>query len=364
MAKPNTLNPEPVRWWLAAAILLAIVLVVPIPAWVIDEFYSRDMYPWFQRIMTTGSNILPFALLDVILLVTAIAFLYRAVRLFHVARQRGLIDAIWEAFRRLVRFAAITALLFLWAWGFNYRRLPLETVLRGQPANVTNVESLKVAFADAASLAARIRSQTQPEGRPHSIALELKEPMNAALRSIGRTPLDVPGEPKYSLVLTPFFNWSGVTGMTNPFGHEILILPELLPYERAFVIAHEWAHLSGQADEAEASAVGWLACMRGGPTLAYSASLYLIMETAAAMPADARQGLMAHLDAGVRSDLDAIAERMKQEKPAIARTANRVYDQYLRANHVPDGTASYGRALSLILASPFRDALSAYTITR
>jgi hypothetical protein len=55
---------------------------------------------------------------------------------------------------------------------------------------------------------------------------------------------------------------------------------------------------------------------------------------------------------------------MKQQKPTIQATTNRVYDEYLRANHVADGTASYGRALSLILSPPFRDALSAYTIGR
>jgi hypothetical protein len=314
--------------------------------------------------MTGCTNVLPFAVLDVILLLTAIAFLYRLVRLFNVARQRGLIDALWEGFRRLVRFTAITTLLFLWAWGFNYRRLPLETALHGQVMVTPTVDALKVAFGDAAALAARIRAQSEPEGRLHSIALELKEPMNAALHLLGREALLTPSEPKYSLVLTPFFNWSGVTGMTNPFGHESIILPDLLPYERPFVIAHEWAHLAGQADEAEASAVGWLACMKGGPSLAYSASLYLIVETAAAMPENARQEMMGRLDASVRSDLDAITERMKQQKPTIQQTTSRVYDEYLRANHVADGTASYGRALTLILSPPFRDALSAYTISR
>jgi len=364
MARPNTLNAEPVRWWIATAVAALIIAIVPIPAWIVDDFYSRDMYAWFQRIMTTATNILPLAVLDIILLVTVVAILYRLVRLFHVARQRGVIDALWEGFRRLVRFAAITVLLFLWAWGFNYRRLPLEAAVKGQTATAPAVDALKVAFGDAASLAAGLRLHAETSGRPHSIALELKGPMNVALRLIGREPLETPAEPKYSLVLTPFFNWSGVTGMTNPFGHETIILPDLLPYEKPFVIAHEWAHLAGHADEAEASAVGWLACMKGGPTLAYSASLYLMWETAAAMPADTRQALMANVDAGVRSDLDAISERMKQQNPTIQRTASRVYDEYLRANRVADGTASYGRALQLILSPPFRDALSAYTITR
>jgi hypothetical protein len=48
----------------------------------------------------------------------------------------------------------------------------------------------------------------------------------------------------------------------------------------------------------------------------------------------------------------------------VQRTASRVYDEYLRANRVADGTASYGRALQLILSPAFRDALSSYSITR
>ena len=70
---------------------------------------------------------------------------------------------------------------------------------------------------------------------------------------------------------------------------------------------------------------------------------------------------MARLDAGVASDLRAIASRMKQtEDPTVSRTANRVYDEYLKANRVADGATSYRRALRLILSPPLRDALSTY----
>jgi hypothetical protein len=363
MARPYSMNPEPIRWWIVAPVLALVAAFAPVPAWVVDDFYSRDMYPWLQSIMTAGTNILPFALLDAILVGLLIAVLYRTYRLFHVARQRGIIDALWEAVRRIIRAVAILVILFLWAWGFNYRRLPLETALKGGAARL-NAETLTAAFSDSAALAARLRPVVEPEGRFHSIALELGEPMNLALRALSRSPLGTPGEPKFSLLLTPFFTWSGVTGMTNPLGLETIVLPELLPYERPFVIAHEWAHLSGHADEAEANAVGWLACMKGNPTAAYSASLFLIMESGDALPAATRKDLLEKVDPGVRSDLDAIADRMRQQRPAVERATSRVYDQYLRANRVADGNASYGRALQLILAQPFRDALSGYTISR
>ena len=152
--------------------------------------------------------------------------------------------------------------------------------------------------------------------------------------------------------------------MINPFGLETILFPDLLPFERPFVLAHEWAHLAGHGDEAEASAVGWLACMKGDPVLAYSASVWLLMETARAMPRDLRETAMSRLDPGVRADIDAIVNRMQAQNPAVQRTTTRVYDGYLRANRVEDGAASYGRALTLILSPPFRDALSTYTVSR
>ena len=62
----------------------------------------------------------------------------------------------------------------------------------------------------------------------------------------------------------------------------------------------------------------------------------------------------------MREDLAQIAARMQEQQPQVQRAAFRVYDEYLRANQVEDGTASYGRALSLILSPPMRGALDSY----
>jgi len=106
--------------------------------------------------------------------------------------------------------------------------------------------------------------------------------------------------------------------------------------------------------------VGWLACMNGPPQLAYSASLYLLREAGAALPDEARADAFSRLDPGVRSDLVAIAQRLLQEHPTVQRAAFQIYDEYLKANRIPDGAASYGRALSLILAPPLHDAMVNY----
>jgi len=78
-----------------------------------------------------------------------------------------------------------------------------------------------------------------------------------------------PGRLKHSL-LGPYFRWTGVDGMVNPFGLEVIANPDLLPFERPMTIAHEWGHLAGLANEGEANLAGWLTCMRGSIADQYS----------------------------------------------------------------------------------------------
>jgi len=360
VAGKQVVTAEPIRGWLFFLIIAAALLFVPLPAWVVDEYYARGIFPTLQSWLTTATNVIPFALLDVLFIV-AIYFLLRGVmHFFSVAKHVGVMDALWEVTKRLIRVAAVVTIVFMWFWGFNYRRLPLDTILPAGPTNPTP-QMLEATISDANVLATKLRgSSTSADLTFQEVARQLREPMNTALHQLNRTPLVTPGRPKFSLVLTPFFTWTGVDGMINPLALESIVHPDLLPFERPFVLGHEWAHLAGHADEAEASAVGWLACMQGNSTLAYSASLYLIMEAGAALPGDARHEAMVRLDPGVKSDLDAIADRLKREQPTMQWAASRVYDGLLRVNLVSDGSRSYGRALSLILSQPIKDALSTY----
>ena len=339
----------------------ALVVLIPTPTWAIEEFYSRHLYPWVQNGVTFLSNLLPVALIDLFILAAVALVVLRVVRLAGRAKREGLPAAAWESAQRLLRAAAVLLLLFMSIWGCHYRRSPLEAALEDvdQPTTALLVSVIGKANGLAASL--RPGVQGQPQMSYDETSRRLVAPMAAALRDLDLEPLARAGRPKHSFILTPFFTWAGVNGMINPLALESIVHPGLLPVERPFVLAHEWAHLAGLADESEASAVGWLACMRGEPALAYSASIYLIMEAAAALPGEAWRQASAKLDEGVRADIRTILERMRQQqKPQVQRAAFRVYDGYLKANRVEDGTASYGRALSLILSPKLRGALEGY----
>jgi hypothetical protein len=354
--------PGPVTGWLLAACLALAMFFVPLPAWIVDEFYSRDFYPWLQNGLTAFSNLFPVALMDVLIIAAVLAVLYRLAMLVVVARHVTVRAAVWQGVRRIVRAAAVLVAAFLFTWGCNYRRIPLEATLTGGARTMPSTETLETAVLEANALAAALRPSLQgaPPRTFDEVAAALEGPMNTALARLNLEPLRRPGRPKFSVILTPFFTWAGVNGMVDPFMLESLLHPGLLSFERPFVLAHEWAHLAGEADEAEASTVGWLACLNGPPPAAYSASLFLIMEGAAALPPAARRRVGAALDAGVRADINAIAKRAEAEKPQVQYAASRVYDHYLKANRVADGAASYSRALSLILSPTVIEAMGQY----
>src|SRR5205085_5071164 len=103
-----------------------------------------------------------------------------------------------------------------------------------------------------------------------------------AMRQLGASRETTVGRPKRTL-LDWYFVRAGVSGMTDPFFLETLVASDLLPFERPFVIAHEWSHLAGLTDEGEANLAGWLACIAGSAADQYSGWLFMYDEAMAAV---------------------------------------------------------------------------------
>src|SRR5690349_17946877 len=118
-----------VPFWIGALVTAAVLAVAPVPTWMIEQFYSRDFYSFEQGLVTSMSNAVPLAVLDLLLLVLLVIIVRWLVRFVNVWREHGPVDAVWEIFRRVVRTASIVAIFFLLMWGLNYRRIPLENAL-------------------------------------------------------------------------------------------------------------------------------------------------------------------------------------------------------------------------------------------
>ena len=170
----------------------------------------------------------------------------------------------------------------------------------------------------------------------------------ATIRALGGAVPVVPGRPKQTL-LGGYFHEISVAGMTDPFFLETLVAPDLIDAERPFVLAHEWAHLAGYADESEANFVAWVTCRHGDALAQYSAALTLLAYAEPSRP------LRDVLDMGPKVDLAAIRERYRMTNETLRFAAQQGYDTYLKANRVEEGVLSYDAVVQLILGTTLDD---------
>jgi len=327
--------------------LAAAAALVPLPASAVEGTYSRGIYPAIQQALTPISNAVPLALLDV---AVAILLLGSIVALVKRARTLGWAAAARVAGLRLIQATAVIYLLFLLMWGLNYRRVPLEDKL--------DFDRSRVTAAQAAELAAEaVRRVNLLHGRAHAL-----RPDHAALAGsfaaaealmvshTDRAPrVTATGRPKRSL-LGLYFRRAAIDGMTDPIFLEVILNPDLLGVEEPEVLAHEWAHLAGYADESEANFLAWLTCLRGDALAQYSGWLSAYLRVSSVLPREMRRSLP-RLDEGPQADIRSVAARYNRSSPVVRRAATDVYDTYLKANRIPEGVANYDAVLQLILGT-------------
>jgi hypothetical protein len=340
----------------AVVVVLALLAgVAPIDSRLVEQWYSTGIYPAIQQILTPISNLVPFALLDVLLVLALCTAVIMLVRGFLQARRKKAWRPILITLVRLAATGAVIYLAFLAVWGLNYRRVPM--VARLVLDRAASPEAILELGRTAVRQLNALHSSAHAEGWRTSPWRErrMRDAFAEVLVRLSDATPAVPGRLKSSL-LGPYFRWTTVDGMINPFGLEAIANPDLLPFEQPFVAAHEWAHLAGYADESEASFVGFLTCVRAAAPAAYSGWLFLHWQINSEVSAADRRELAAALQEGPRRDLAAIAERLRSGEVPLLRDAGwRVYDQYLKANRVEEGVRSYGLVLTLLTRARFQD---------
>jgi hypothetical protein len=338
-----------------AAVIVAAVacLLLPLSPSLIERWYSTGIYPGFQRLLTPLTNLLPFALFDVITLGAAALAVRAIVRAVRQARQLRRWQPLLTTTVNLATAAAAIYLVFLVCWGFNYRRLPMAARLivdRSAPGEQA-VEALGLQAIE--QINALYGAAHAAGDVPPLKDERLRAAFDTVQGYLSDAPRAVPGRLKQT-IYGPYFRWTSVDGMVDPFALEVMANPDLLPIERPFVAAHEWAHLAGYADESEANFVGWLTCLRASEAAQYSGWMFLYWQLANEVSGATRAKLATALAPGPRADIDAIVERLRRgQLPALQRSSWAHYDTYLKANRVEAGVRSYGLVVTLILRAKF-----------
>ena len=355
--------------WLRLALILAacVVAAMPLSSRFVEAWYSRGIYPVLQGYVTSASNAVPIALLDISVLVLVAAL---GLGFWRRVRAAGVLRALTSSVVTLLTLTAVVFLLFFVLWGLNYRRVPLDQKIEYDQSRVTREAALRLGehalrevnrlHAAAHGLDDGLEAGSTVSADRHSgpsadaRGPTLEAAFASAQRLLGSQRMAVPGVPKRSL-LERYFRVAAIDGMTDPFFLEVILNPDTLPFERPFVLMHEWAHLAGYTNESEANFVAWLASTQGDDMARYSGWLAIFEHVVASLPKADRVMLTSQLAAGPRRDLQQAAARYARASPAVRIAARDVYDTYLRANRVNDGVASYTAVVRLMLGAGLED---------
>ena len=320
------------------------------------RLYGVWFYPRLQASLTPLSNRTTLPLFDIIwmgLVLGVLVTLWLAVRRAWRARSLRPLGST------LLTTVTIVAGLYLWfvlAWGYNYRRPAVEAALPRFSAERVTPAALRALGERAVLRANELYPPAHAQGFPADDAVPqaLLDSLHDVEHTLGRTRPTVPSVPKRPLT-APYMRAVGVSGMLAPLMLETYLNPDLTGPERPYVLAHEWAHLSGFAPEEDASFVGVLAALRADVPAQYSAWLFLVSEAAMRLPVAARRDVLAPLAEGPRRDLDAIAERLRYRVPWLDRASWVAYDRAIKSQGAESGVAGYGRVIELLLGSGVLD---------
>ncbi len=344
-------------WFLFAGFSLVLrTLLQAHPAWT-EQWYSRGFFQGVRYTIDYLPGWLPFPftyLLFAVLLWKLIlggSFLFRKTV---PLRQRLL-----QSGRHLLAFIAGTIALFYWVWGYNYSRIPIEQHL-ALPAISLTTENLKMALDTQTTLVLALRRQIQADSSqplalefaPAKLEHDIRREVTRELQLLG---YPTPGRPRGR---QPFWDGFllrfGAAGIYNPFTGECNIDQGLHPLTKPYNLAHEFCHGYGFADEGTCNFLAYLALENSNdPLLRYSAELDYWRELASTyrqLEPEAYLPFRAALPTGFRADLDNIYQQMAQYPEYFAAFRYDVYDQYLKAQGIPEGMANYGKVIPLVMA--------------
>ncbi|MBM4390773.1 MAG: DUF3810 domain-containing protein [Deltaproteobacteria bacterium] len=330
------------RWAMLASGPLAMLAQHLVPSAVVEQAFARGLSPALARAIGTVTGWFPLSVAELGVLALCLSARWWWRRGWAIACTLSL------------GYAAFVAL-----WGLNYRREPIGAALGLEPRDST-VDELRALVDD---FVARMNLAREAVPEREGVATLSGDFADAAARAqdtyrragVERPWLAGDYAPVKPLLLSPAASAGGLAGVYIPFTAEPHLSTSALPFTLPFNACHEMAHQRGVAREDEANFVAFLVARdHGDPDFRYSAYAGVLSHLL---------GALAQVDPdSARAARDALSPRVRADREAYKAwwDAHRVdwlwsasaaaNHAYLRSNGVPDGVASYGRVVDLLLA--------------
>ena len=339
--KPN------VRYLVLGVLLGLVWLTQLIPA--LATFYSQTVYPCFSYILSSFSNLFPFAIGDLFI------FLSIAGIIIYPIYTRLRKKTPWK--KILLRDGEYLLWVYVWfylAWGLNYsqKNFYQRTEIPYTAYTPENFQKFVNEYITRLN-----RSYTPINSINRDLIREetvrLYKQLSDSL-GVHRPPHDAPRVK--TMMFTPFISMVGVTGSMAPFFCEFTLNGDLLPSQYPATYAHEMAHALSISNEAEANLYSYLICTSSSvPEIRFSGYFsllpYVLSNAYVALDKDSFEAWKKRLRPEIK-DLynEKVAYWQSLYSPLIGEAQDVVYNLFLKGNKIPAGTANYSEVIALLIA--------------
>ena len=313
------------------------------------EWYARTIYPPLSGALSAFSSLFPFPLME-LWVVGLILWLF----LYPVWMRKKSIR--WR--KILFREAEMLAWIYVWfylGWGLNYYRHHIYTRLQTPPVAYEE-EHFKDFLKDYTE---RLNATYQPSTDIDNE--ELKQYVHtfyAKLPSVyGLSKPHSWQEPK-DFIFTPLYNKVGVLGSMGPFFAEAQLNGDLPEVQYPFTYAHEFSHLLGVSNEAEANYWAYRACTESSsPTLQYCGYFglfpYVLSNASSLLPKEDFQAWIQTIRPEVKKQFNEKNDYWREKySPWIGELQDFTYNLFLKGNKIPSGKRNYAEVIGLLLSLP------------
>lgn len=326
------------------------------PQW-IEDYYSRGLFQFIRPAIdyTLGWFPFPWIYVCIALLLTYAGLSTRRIwRTYPHWKTR-----LWHWAWFVTACLAGILVLFLWMWGFNYGRIPVERQLGlklQQPVYEDIKQALEVETSDLIALRARIPGASQNALELHLTKVELENHLRLLLtRVLEQHGYPVSGRMRvFTLYPKGIFLRFSSAGLYFPLTGQGQIDAGLHTLQWPHTMAHEMAHGYGIAEEGACNFWGYVACRQStDPAIAYMGRLSYWRSLAIYFKIkepDAYAIFRAGLPPGMIADLEAINKNLLAYPDIAPKVRDHTYDAYLKSQGLQDGMANYDKDILMVEA--------------
>ncbi len=340
-------------WIVLGVLAIAIRFVLGYFPRVVESVYSRGVFQAVRYALNAVISFIPFPSLYlwiVVVLVIVIIFFKNIFR-----KHQGWTSKLYHFVVSLLAFVGAVVFFFLFLWGFNYARVPIEKQMGFEPIPLTKEEIFEELQLHT-QLIIDLRNKVLKNDTTAFTKNNLPPDLETLMRSEVKKTMSNIGYPTAGpLRARSLFKGTllriSTAGFYLPFTGECNLDAGLHPLQKPYVMAHEFSHGLGIGDEGSCNFIAYLTCRSSDdPFVKYSGTLSFWRSLAIAYlqyDNEHYQQYRSKLPPGIIADLDAINENGRLYPDIFPKFRDATYDAFLQAQGIEEGMKNYSRVILL-----------------